>query len=138
MDKMIRKARAWLSKPEAQIGTGGRKEIAAQVEEDLWSPAVDYGRIVALCARRALREEEMMSGPTRVELSDRACKGALTVKITDVASLADYYRREFTVLTAEQTGEGLLDDKVSEFFERPTVAHLTDVIAFALVLEALG
>lgn len=135
---MIEKARAWLSRPEAQIGTGGRKEIAARVEEDLWSPAADYGRIVALCARRALREEESMSGPTRVELSDRACKGALTVKTADVASLADYYRREFLVLTAEQTGEGLLDDKVSEFFERPTVSHLADVIAFALVLEALG
>lgn len=137
MDKRI--VRAWLSRPEAQIGTGGRKEIAALAEEELWSSsAPDYGRIVALCARRALREDETMSGPTRVELSDRACKGALTVRTTDVASLAAYYRREFPVLTAEQTGEGLLDDKVSEFFERPTVSHLADVIAFALVLEALG
>ena len=135
MDKMIRKARAWLSKPEAQIGTGGRKEIAAQVEEDLWSPAVDYGRIVALCARRALREEETMSGPTRVELSDRACKDALTVKAADVASLVDYYARELPALTAERTAEGLFDDKMSEFFEPPTAARLAYVIALALALE---
>ncbi len=133
MDKRI--VRVWLSKPEAQIGTGGRKEIAALAEEELWFSAPDYGRIVALCARRALREEETMSGPTRVELSDRACKGALTVKTTDVASLADYYSRELPALTAERTAEGLLDDKVSEFFESPTVARLADVIALALALE---
>ena len=136
VDKRI--VRGWLSRPGAQIGTGGRTEIAQVVEEELWSPTPDYGRIVALCARRALREEEEMSGPTRVERSDRACKGALTVKTADVVSLADYYSREFPVLTAEQTGEGLLDDKVSEFFEGPTVSHLADVIAFALVLELLG
>ena len=136
MDKRI--VRAWLSRPEAQIGTGGRKEIAQLGEEELWSSsAPDYGRIVALCARRALREEEMMSGPTRVELSDRACKGALAVKTTDVVSLADYYSRELSSLTKERTAEGLLDDKVSEFFESPTVAHLADVIALVLVLEDL-
>ena len=93
-DKMIEKVRTWLSRPEAQIGTGWRKEFAARVEEDLWSPAPDYGRIVALCARRALREEQMMHGPTRVEVSDKACKGALTVKTVDVVSLAAYYKRE--------------------------------------------
>lgn len=135
MDNRI--VRGWLSSPEAQLGTGGRKEIVALAEEELWSPTPDYGRIVALCARRALREEEMMSGPTRVELSDRACKGALTVKIADVVSLVDYYSRELSSLTEERTAEGLLDDKVSEFFESPTVAHLADVIALVLALENL-
>lgn len=135
MDKRI--VRGWLSRPEAQLGTGGRKEIAALAEEELWSPTPDYGRIVALCARRALREEETMSGPTRVELSDRACKGALTVKTADVVSLTDYYSRELSSLTAERTAEGLLDDKVSEFFESPTIAHLADVAALALALEEL-
>lgn len=135
MDKRI--VRGWLSRPEAQIDTGGRKEIAALAEEELWSPTPDYGRIVALCARRALREEEMMSGPTRVELSDKACKGALMVKTADVVSLADYYSRELPSLMEERTTEGLLDDKVSEFFESPTVAHLADVIALALALENL-
>ena len=135
VDKRI--VRDWLARPEAQIGTGGRKEIAQFVEEELWSPTPDYGWIVALCARRALREEEMMSGPTRVELSHRACKGGLTVKTADVVSLADYYSRELSSLTAERTAEGLLDDKVSEFFESPTVAHLADVIALALALEDL-
>lgn len=135
MDKRI--VRGWLSRPEAQIGTAGRKEIAALAEEELWSPAPDYGRIVALCARRALREDESLHGPTRVELSDRYCKGALTVKTVDVVSLADYYNRELSSLTKERTAEGLLDDKVSEFFESPTVAHLADVIALALALEDL-
>lgn len=132
---MIEKARAWLSRPEAQIGTGGRKEIAQLVEEELWSTTPDYGRIVALCARRALREEEMTWAPTRVELSDRGCKGALTVRIADVMPLADYYSRRLVALTAERTAEGLFDDKVSDFFERPTVARLADVIALALLLE---
>ena len=132
---MIEKARAWLSRPEAQIGTGGRKEIAKLVEEELWSTTPDYGRIVALCARRALREEEMTWAPTRVELSDRGCKGALTVRIADVMPIADYYSRRLVALTAERTAEGLFDDKVSDFFERPTVARLADVIALALLLE---
>lgn len=132
---MIEKARAWLSRPEAQIGTGGRKEIAQLVEEELWSTTPDYGRIVALCARRALREEEMAWAPTRVELSDRGCKGALTVRIADVMPLADYYSRRLVALTAERTAEGLFDDKVSDFFESPTVARLADVIALALMLE---
>ena len=132
---MIEKVRVWLSRPEAQIGTGGRKEIAQLVEEELWSTTPDYGRIVALCTRRALREEERLSGPTRVELSDRGCKGALTVRIADVMPLADYYSRRLPALTAERTAEGLFDDKVSDFFERPTVARLADVIALALLLE---
>lgn len=132
---MIEKVRTWLSRPEAQIGTGGRKEIARLVEEELWSTTPDYGRIVALCARRSLREDERLHGPTRVELSDRGCKGALTVRIADVMPLADYYSRRLAALTAERTDEGLFDDKMSQFFEKPTVARLADVIALALMLE---
>lgn len=135
-DKDIKKVRTWLSGPEAQIGTGGRKEIAQLVEEELWYLVPDYGRIVALCARRALREDEELHGPTRVELSDRGCKGALTVKTADVAALADYYRRALPALTEERTADDVLDDKVSEFFEGPTVTNLADVIALALVLTA--
>lgn len=135
-DKDIKKARSWLSRPEAQIGTGGRMEIARLVEEELWLLVPDYGRIVALCARRALREDEELSGPTRVELSDRGCKGALTVKTADVAALEDYYTRQLSMLTEERTSGDLFDDKVTGFFERPAVSHLADVIALALVLGA--
>ena len=134
MNKDIKKARAWLSRPEASIGTGGRKEIAQLVEEELWCLVPDYGRIVALCARRALREDEMMHGPTRVELSDRGCKGALTVKAANVLGLKDYYRRVLPAMTEERTADDVLDDKVSEFFERPTVTNLADVIALVLAL----
>lgn len=134
MNKDIKKARAWLSRPEAQIGTGGRKEIVQLVEEELWCLVPDYGRIVALCARRALREDEELSGPTRVELSDRGCKGALTVKTADVMGLKAYYTEQLSALTEERTADDVLDDKVSEFFERPTVTNLADVIALALAL----
>lgn len=133
-DKAIKKARTWLSSPEAQIGTGGRKEIAQLVEEELWLLVPDYGRIVALCARRALREDEKLFGPTRVELSDRGCKGALTVRTADVAALVGYYTNQLSMLTEERTAGDLFDDKVSEFFERPTVMNLADVIALALAL----
>lgn len=136
MSKEIEKARTWLSSPEARIGTGGRKEIARLVEEELWLLVPDYGRIVALCARRALREDEMMHGPTRVELSDRGCKGALMVRTADVLSLKAYYTEQLFAMTEERTADDVLDDKVSEFFERPTVSNLADVIALALVLTA--
>lgn len=134
MSKDIEKARAWLSRPEASIGTGGREEIAQLVEEELWLLVPDYGRIVALCARRALREDEMMHGPTRVELSDRGCKGALTVKTAEVLSLKAYYTDQLFAMAEEGTADDALDDKVSEFFERPTVTKLADVIALALAL----
>lgn len=135
-DNNIKKARTWLSRPEARIGTGGRKEIARLVEEELWLLVPDYGRIVALCARRALREDEKLFGPTRVELSDRGCKGALIVRTADVLALKAYYTSQIATLTEERTVHDVLDDKVSEFFERPTVTNLADVIALALVLTA--
>lgn len=136
MDTDIKKAKAWLSSPEASIGTGGRKEIAQLVEEELDFLVPDYGRIVALCARRALCEDEELFGPTRVELSDRYCKGALTVKTADVLGLKAYYSRVLPFLTEERTADDLFDDKVSELFERPTVTNLADVIALALALCA--
>ena len=64
MNKHIEKARTWLSRPEAEIGTGGRCEIAGLVEDELWSDRPD---------------------------KDRANHGSLMVKPADVLSLFERY-----------------------------------------------
>lgn len=93
MNKHIEKARTWLSRPEAEIGTGGRCEIAGLVEEEVWSEEPDFGRIVALCVRRALREEDMYWQPTRVELADKDCKGAFDTETWGCAGALQALRR---------------------------------------------
>ena len=61
------------------------------VEDELWSVEPDFGRIVTLCARRALRGKVMGFAPTRVKIMDKTDMGSLTAKPEDVLVLFEHY-----------------------------------------------
>lgn len=135
-DEDIERVRRWLSMPESRIGTGGEREIAALVEAELGSTTPDLGRVVALCARRALREDESLHGPTRVDLSDRVCGDVLRVDPQDVGNEKRGY--EFWLRgtwTTERQRAELLDKVVSIFLVSPTTENLASVIGLVLALE---
>ena len=138
-DEEIERVRRWLSMPESRIGPGGKREIAALVEAELGSTTPDLGRVVTLCARRALREYDRLYGKfpyRRVELSDRVCGDVLRVDPQDVGN--EKWGYEFwlrgTKATERQRAE-LLDKVVSIFLVSPTAANLAGVIGLVLALE---
>lgn len=138
-DEDIERVRRWLSMSESRIGPGGKREIAALVEAELGSTTPDLGRVVALCARRALREYDRLYGKfpyRRVELSHRVCGDVLRVDPQDVGN--EKWGYEFWLRgtwTTERQRAELLDKVVSIFLVSPTTENLDSVIGLVLALD---
>lgn len=137
IERGVEKAREWLGWPEAQIGTGGKREIISLLEEELERSEPDPGKIVALCARRALREDERLHEDfpyTRVELSEKACKGALRI---DPDELRKMFVVQCWMLDLAWSSAGkydVLNSVTTDCLVSPTIENLTRVIALVLAL----
>ena len=124
------KVAAWLARPEARIGTGGKRQVIDLLEEELERSEPDPGKIVALCARRALREDERLHEDfpyTRVELSEKACKGALRIDPDELSKM-------LALAWSSTSDHTALNSVVTDCIISPTIENLTRVIALVLAL----
>lgn len=131
------KVKAWLARPEAQIGTGGKVEIIDLLEEELERSEPDPGKIVALCARRALREDERLHEDfpyTRVELSKKACKGALRIDPDELLRMRVVQEWMLALAWSTTSKHTALNSVVTDCVISPTIKNLTRVIALVLAL----
>lgn len=131
------KASAWLARPEARIGTGGKLEIIDLLEEELERSEPDPGKIVALCARRALREDERLHEDfpyTRVELSKTACKGALRIDPDELLKMCVVQEWMLALAWSSTSKHTALNSVVTDCVISPTIENLTRVIALVLVI----
>ena len=131
------KVAAWLARPEARIGTGGKREVIDLLEEELERSEPDPGKIVALCARRALREDERLHEDfpyTRVELSKKACKGALRIDPDELSKMRVVQEWMLALAWSSTSDHTALNSVVTDCIISPTIENLTRVIALVLAL----
>lgn len=131
------KVNTWLARPEARIGTGGKVEIIDLLEEEMERSEPDPGKIVALCARRALREDEGLHEDfpyTRVELSKTACKGALRIDPDELLKTRVVQEWMLALAWSTTSKHTALNSVVTDCIISPTIENLTRVIALVLAL----